>query len=72
MRCYGFFESGREVIKALYQRGAALPIGQDDLALSCGSGASTAPKNISGTVLYLFTEKAVKKLLRRPEADDDN
>jgi len=66
MRCYGFFESSREVIKVSEQRaGVALPINQDDSALSCGSGASTAAKNISGTVLCLFTEKAVKKLILR-------
>lgn len=68
MRCYGFFESGREVIKISGSTaGVALPSSRGDLAVYRASGEATRAKKITGAdkVFYLFTEKAVKKLILR-------
>jgi len=63
MRCYGFFKIGIEGVKV--SGVALLPLSQDDLIASCASGEATGVKKYAGRSFYLFTEKAVKKLLHR-------
>jgi len=56
-------EPGIEAVKV--SGVALLPLSQDDLIASCASGEATGVKKYAGRSFYLFTEKAVKKLLHR-------
>jgi hypothetical protein len=65
MRCYGFFENGREVIRVAKATETTLPLTQGGLTSPRASGESTEAKIIAGRTRYLFTEKALKKLILR-------